>query len=933
MFNIKCRTEYSFRTAYGQVEKILAAGAKGIADRNGTWGHVNFAKAAKKLGIKPVFGVELAIVDDMTVKEKQPYNYMSFFARTDAGLKAIYELTTLATENFYYIPRIDYGVLFDLPSDVAVFSGYLPQLGSLPTNRRDSIFIELSPMSTKKLQDWATGKNFRTIASSDNFYPKITDKEVYEVVAGKDRETRTKAMHLLQDWELREEIPWIQDEAFKNAEELYNECNAKLPKGQMVKYNVEKTLEQMCIEGAIYRKVDLNNQIYSARLKRELDLIKEKQFEDYFYVIADMIVYAKQHMLVGPARGSSCGSLVCYLIGITDIDPIVHDLLFERFIDITREDLPDIDIDFQDERRELVFDYLRKKYGGENVARLGTVSRYKAKSTIGDVAKELGIPAYEVKDIKEAIIERSGGDARAAFCILDTFNTLDIGKTTLERFPQLAVAAEIENHARHNGQHAAGICVTQYPITNYCSVDKRTGAAQIDKKDAEDLNLLKIDALGLRTLTVLQDVLDQVGKTREWLLEQPLDDDKAFSVIRNERYSGIFQFEGFALQNICRQMSISSFEDIAVITALARPGPLTSGGTTEFIKRRTGSKSVEYLHSMTEQMTKVTYGVVVYQEQVMQIAREVGKMSWEDVSSLRKAMSKSLGKEFFDKYWEKFKKGALENGLKEHEAKVIWENINTMGSWAFNRSHAIAYGLVSYWCCLLKSRYPLQFAVACLRHARAEDSTITFLRELTKEGYKYKIFDKHKSQRNWEVVGDKIIGGLINVKGIGEKMAADIINRREKKIDLTARQENLLNNPITPYDRIFECKEKFKEIWDNPADHNIHTPLYCIDEISADRDGQYTFFGRLRTKNLRDLNEAIFVQKRGGRKETKHLNLLNLVVEDDTGNIRCTIDRYKYEKWGKPIIEQGKIDDWYIFKGKVRKGWLCVNVEKWRKLT
>ena len=221
----------------------------------------------------------------------------------------------------------------------------------------------------------------------------------------------------------------------------------------------------------------------------EKGLLSHKNFEDYFYVIADMVKYAKQHMLVGPARGSSAGSLVCYLLDITDIDPLQYDLLFERFIDITRADLPDIDIDFPDDRREMVFEYLRNKYGAEKVAHLGTVSRYKAKSAITEVAKELAIPMWEVNDLKGAIIERSSGDARAAMCIMDTFNDLEIGKKVLEKYPQMKVAADMENHARHNGVHAAGIIVTEEPVHNYCSVSQQSGAAQIDKKDAEDLKL------------------------------------------------------------------------------------------------------------------------------------------------------------------------------------------------------------------------------------------------------------------------------------------------------------------------------------------------------------------------------------------------------------------------------------------------------------
>lgn len=930
MYNLKTRTEYSFRTAFGPIERVIQAGANGIADRHGTWGHVQFSKAMKKANRKPVFGCELAVVMDASLKEKQPVNYMSFFARSNAGLKTIYELVTTATENFYFIPRIDYGHLFDLPEDVIIYSGTLPNYGSLP--RKNNIFIELSPMSNPKMQSFAKEKGYRCVASSDNFYPYIQDKEIYQVLAGGNREDRTKPMFLLDDKEWQRTLPWADPEALLIEAELYKECNAELPFAKMLRYSNPRPLEEMCIEGADRLGLDLSVPAYKQRLERELGLIKEKDFADYFYVVADMVNYAKEHMLVGPARGSSCGSLVCYLIGITDIDPLKHNLLFERFIDITRKDLPDIDIDFQDDRREMVFDYLRKKYGENCVARIGTVMRYKAKSAIVDVSKELNIPAWEVEDVKGAIIERSGGDSRAKFCILDTFNELEVGRETLKKYPQLRIAADIEAHARQSGQHAAGIIVANETVMNYCSFNKKVGSLQIDKKDAEDLNLLKIDALGLRTLSILQDVLDNVGMSREQLLKQNIEDPRAFEIFKQEKFSGIFQFEGFALQNICKQMPIDHFEDIAVITALARPGPLTSGATTEFVKRRTGGSEVKYLHPMTKSITEVTYGVVVYQEQVMQIAREVGKLSWEDVSSLRKAMSKSLGKEYFDTYWVRFLAGAKENGIKEVDAKLIWDNINTMGSWAFNRSHAVAYGMVSYWCALLKALYPLEFAAACLRNSKDENQAKTLLRELDKEGFKFKIFDKEKSQKNWTVVDGELIGGLTNVKGIGEKLAEDIINRRASGKDLTVRQMNLITNPITPYDNLFECRIRFKDMMENPEKYNIHNKIWDICDIDAAQDGEYVVFGKLTTKNLRDLNEAIFLNRRNGRRIDKNSHMLNATIEDDTGVLRISIDRFKYAKLGKPIIEEGKIGDWYLWRGKVRKGWLSLQIDKWRKL-
>jgi DNA-directed DNA polymerase III PolC len=936
MLQIRTRTEYSFRKAYGPINNLIdmADKAMGIADQ-GTWGHVAFNNACKKKNIKPIFGVEIAVVEDAKDRSRQTTNMMAFIAKNNSGLSEIYELVTKSTdrENFYYFPRISYSDLFDISDNVIILSGTHPEWGLLPLARKSDLYIEINPMSSRKSLQFCEEKGFKPVATSDNYYPKVGDKKAYEVLVGMNRMERTKPMHVLNEYELKDAVPWIPDEAIDNTYKIAEMCNVDLPVAQMISFTPEKTLEQMCIDGAPERNIDLKDPVYRDRLRREIDMIASKKFEDYFYVIADMINYAKKHMLVGPARGSSAGSLVCYLTGITDIDPLKFDLLFERFIDVTREDLPDIDIDFQDDRREMVFQYLRDKYGAEKVAHLGTVSRYKAKSTITEVAKELGVPAWEVNDLKGSIIERSSGDARAAMCILDTFNDLEIGRKVLEKYPQMKIAEKMENHARHSGVHAAGIIVTEDPVSKYCSVSAQSGAAQIDKKDAEELNLLKIDALGLRTLSVLQDVLDQVGWEREKLVRFPLDDEESFKVLNKEKYAGIFQFEGYALQSVTRQMKISNFEDICSITALSRPGPLVSGGTTQFIKKKTGVEPVYYIHEMTKESTEVTYGIFVYQEQVMKVAREVGKLSWEEVSQLRRAMSKSLGEEFFDRYWKRFKVGAEENGLDEKKSREIWDSINTMGSMAFNRSHAIAYAMVSYWCCVLKARFPLEFAAACLRNVKDDDQGIKLLREVVREGLGYKPYDKYKSGLNWSVQDGELIGGLIGIKGIGPKLAEDIINRRELKQPLTPRQNNLLDNGETPFDDIFECDRKFGHIKKDPLAHNIKSPIIDIDTLEADSPGTYVFFGKLKEKNLRDLNETVNLAKRGGRRAETHNLWLNMTFEDDTGPIISTVDRFKYPKIGKPIVEDGRIGDWYLIKGVLRKGFRKIYVEKLRKLS
>jgi len=933
VINLANRTEYSFRRAYGQLDKVLAVQGKiaGICDVGGTWGHVNFEKKCKKKGIKPVFGVELAYVKNPELKEKQGAQFIRFLALTNRGLKQIYELTTKSTEQFYYYPRIGPEDINALTDEVVVIVG-----GEISIEIRGNIFFDLSPASGKAGLSWARREGLKLIATSDNFYPEPEHQHAYEVCVGRNAEEKTSPMHILDGWQWRSCVVGTDEEkdsALENAEMIGKMAEVVLPRAELVHPKVTMTLREMCEEAAPRRKIDLTDPVYRDRLDRELMLIAEKKYEDYFFLIADIVKEAKKTMLVGPARGSSSGSLVCYLLEITEVDPIPYDLLFERFIDLNREDLPDIDIDFPDVKREQVFEYIRNKYGSECVAQLGTVSRFKAKSTIGEVAKELDVPAWEVNDLKDAIIERSSGDSRSAFCIMDTFESLDIGKEVLRKFPEMKVAEHIEQHARHSGRHAAGIVVTKDPVSWFCSVDVNAGAAQVDKKDAEELNLLKIDALGLRTLTVLEDCLEQIGWDKSKLLAHDLEDPAAFKVLNDGKFAGVFQYEGYALQSLCHQMTIGSFEDIVSITALARPGPLNSGMATEWLRRRNGEKAVAYDHPSLEPILHTSYGVVIYQENIMQIAREIGGMSWEDVSELRKAMSKSLGQEFFDQYKRKFLDGAVKKGFAGEQAEEFWDKINTFGSWAFNRSHAVAYGMVSYWCLVLKAHYPLEYAAACLRHSKSDDQSVKMLRELHHEGHEHIPFSIEHSQENWSVKDGVLIGGLTGVHGIGAKTAASIAQRRRDGIKPTAAQMRKMENAITPWDMIFECRDRWGHIVENPLANGIRSKLSVLKEITQNSDGTFVVLAKITEKNLRDHNEVVNLNKRGGERIEGQNLYLNMTIEDDTDSMICSIDRFKYLEYGKPIIEGGKIGDWYVFKGRNRKGFRKLYIQRWKKLS
>ena len=935
MNHLRIRTEYSFRGVFGPIAEVLAAAstpAVAITD-SGTWGHAPFYKAARKAGIKPILGVEILVVDNAKQagkeRTKQNGTTMAFLARNEQGLQEIYRLTTLSHQQFYYVPRIDYNDVNAVSNNIYIISGTNPDLERL--RNRGNVFLELSPGNPAWNRRAAGLGKWKRVVCCDNYYPEAKDVDAYEVLAGRDRRSRTTPIHILDEWELRLAIPEAKDVDFEMTDKLAADCNVELPKAMMVRPERPATLYNLCVKGAAQRGVNLKDATYKARLKRELDMIAEKQFEDYFYVIMDMVQEAKKIMFVGPARGSSAGSLVCYLLGITDVDPIVHDLMFERFIDVTRADLPDVDIDFPDTKRDLVFEQLAAKYGPERVGRLGTIMRLKAKSTLDLVGMAQKIPAWELKDLKNSIIERSGGDARAAFCIADTFESLDLGKQMLAKYPGLAIASRLEAHANTSGTHAAGVIVSELPLVGYCSYDK-SGSVQIDKRDAEELDMLKIDVLGLRTLSVLEDCLEQIGKSKEWLNDYPLDDSAAFEIMNEEKFSGIFQFEGYALQSLTRQMKIRDFNDIVAITSLARPGPLHCGAAGEFVARRTGNAPVVHMHPLVEPLTRDTYGTVIYQEQVMAIGRVIGQLSWEDVSALRKAMSKSLGDEFFNQYWEKFRAGARAQKIPEAEARRIWDKICTFGSWAFNKSHAVSYGLISYWCAMLKAHYPLEFAAAGLRNATDKEKAVKILRDLVSEGYEYKAVDPKRSRVNWSVVDGMLLGGLTNIIGVGEKKAADIIERRDSGRGLQPGQIKLLTSPVTPFDDIFEAERRFGDMYRNPTKYKVESG--GIARVADINDpGEYVFIAKIAQINRRDVNEADALARRGGRRINVNNLFLLLTLEDDTGSIKAKISTRDYKRLGKPIVETMKVGDWVLWKGKIKDAeWRMVHLSKYRSL-
>lgn len=916
MIQLRLRTEYSFGETFAPIprviERLQAIGcrAAGIVDGS-TWGHVRWASACREAGIQPLLGVEVAVADDELPTK------MWFLANSEAGLRRLYRATskshrqTVPTKRGA-VPRLYRADVAKLGPEITIFAGevtdgpWLAEIGAV---------LDLSPASrvlNAKKRQIAAAHNLRVVAISDNAYAFEEDRTVFELASRGG--LKPSPQHILAELDHQEESARIAEACTSLA----------LPKAPMIHFSGD--LERECREGIISRGMQAKwNDTYEQRLLYELKLIKDKDYESYFLVVSDMVRFAKQYMLVGPSRGSAAGSLVCYLSRITEIDPLPPGLFFERFIDVTRTDLPDIDLDFPDDKRAMVFEYMADKYGIANVAKIGTISEFRPKSALIQVCKALNIPPTATAAVKVAMIERSSADSRANNCLEDTFSLTDPGKQFIAAYPEASKAALLEGHASHSGVHAAGLLVCNDEITNYATVDAH-GIAHVEKGAAEQLGLLKIDVLGLRTLGILEDS----GIPIDWY-NLPFDDPLVYDVFNQGRMCGIFQFEGNALREISRQVRFKTLREIDAVTALARPGPFGGGVTEEYIQRMNG-KQYAPIHPLVERHMLDTYGLPVYQEQTLAIVREIGRFDWKDTSTIRKVMSKRMGKEFFDTFWARFKKGAAEQGISEQDAAATWAMINSSGAWAMNKAHTFSYAVISYWTAYLKARHPLEFAAANLRSAKNEDSAIQLLREMVGEGIQYKPFDLALSEENWSAKDGVLVGGFLALKGFGSVKARKFVAARDAGI-LTEKQKEEVAKALNAFDNIFPMQTSYGHLYADPRGNDIAADkVFKIGELDGTQNDSCVFLGELVYKNMRNANEGINVKKRGGRMETGPLEFIDLCIRDDTGVILARVNRFDYERMGKEINEQIPAGAHLMIRARFSEGFRFGFIQRWKLL-
>jgi DNA polymerase-3 subunit alpha len=761
------------------------------------------------------------------------YNHIILLAKDDVGLKNLQKLSQIAwTEGYYHKPRIDIDSLWEFGDGIIVLSGCMNGLISKAIELGDNdkareyvkmfknrfgkdFYIEVQAHNPVELNiallKLADEFGVKPVATGDCHFAKKEERDLEELLlilstkpsqnkeadyeSGRQRSTVLDRFdHIYPDRPIsfadinvyiqsRIEIETdfinagferkdIYESSVEIADkvELYD-FHENLDLLPVPKKNALKTLKEMCDKSLVEKGLD--NETYKERLQEELQVIADKNFASYFLIVGDMVGWAKDNkIMVGPGRGSAAGSLVCYLMGITDVDPIKFDLLFFRFINPERNDFPDIDTDFMDRRRGEVKDYLRKKF--KHVASISTYTYFKDKGVIRDVARAFLIPLGEVNKALKGV---------------ETFDEYEISPSTAEfrsKYPEVTkYASMLRGKIRGNGMHAAGVVVAKDDISKYVpietrkdpddSVSGRIPVVAYDMEQTADLGLIKLDVLGLKTLSVIDDAINIIKKNKGKdivLKDIPLDDSAVFVDLSSGFTKGVFQAEATPYTNLLMKMGVDNFEDLAASNALVRPGAMNTVGGS-YIRRKRGEEMTTYAHPIMQEFTKRTYGVIIYQEQVMQACVYLGGMSWADADKVRKIIGKKKDASEFDVYKDQFIKGASQH-ITEEDAIKLWHDFEAHAGYSFNRSHAIAYSMLSYYTAWLKHYYPIEFMFAILKNEKDKDARTDYLLEAKRLGIKVLLPHVNESDLDFSIQGNALRFGLSDVKYISDKVGTKI---------------------------------------------------------------------------------------------------------------------------------------------------------------
>src|SRR5947208_3273950 len=825
--------------------KGLGMPAVAMTDHGNIFGAVHFVNAAKAAGIKPIIGCELYVCkkDDHRIARTPPegdtYNHLLVLAETDEGYRNLVKITSEASlHGFYYKPRISKKYLAEHSKGLIALSGCLKgEVAERLTEGKydeakkaaayfgdifgkDNFFLEIQDQGLE-LEHQIHPDLFRLekelgiplVATNDSHYICEDDAQAHDVLVcvqtGKsvhdtNRLKFTGDQFFVKNYAQMRKVFDGAPQVLERTLAIAERCSVSLHKVKNpfphfdvpAGFTLDTYFEHVAREGFAKRAEELRRvqaagklkhplSEYEQRLAREIATIRQMKFPGYFLIVWDFIRYAKENSIpVGPGRGSAAGSLVSYAMGITDIDPLQHELLFERFLNPERVSLPDIDIDFCMNRRGEVINYVTQKYGRDNVAQIITFGTMAAKAAIKDVGRAMGIPYNEVDRIAKMV------PATLNITLEQALNDSPALQAAYDKEPQvkelLDTARKLEGLVRNAGVHAAGVVIASEPLINLVPLHRTKNeeiVTAFDMKAIEKMGLLKMDFLGLTTLTVLTDALrliEQRQGSRLDLTAISLDDAETYQrFFHHGLTSGVFQFESHGMRDVLRRYQPNSVEDLTALNALYRPGPIQGGMIDDFIERKHGRKKIEYELPELKEILEETLGVIVYQEQVMQIANRLAGYSLGEADLLRRAMGKKKADEMA-KQRERFVEGAVQRGFPQKKIEKIFDLMAQFAGYGFNKSHSAAYALLAYHTAYLKTRYPFEFMAALLTSVTGNtDDVVKYINECREMGIAVEPPDINVSDANFTPHGSAIRFGLAAVKNVGGNAIESIVAARK----------------------------------------------------------------------------------------------------------------------------------------------------------
>lgn len=850
--HLHVHTEYSLLDGFSRVKTLVKrAKEKGmtavaITDHGCMFGAIDFYKAAKAEGIKPIIGCEVYTAPRKLTDKDPNYDkhqgHLVLLAKDMTGYKNLIKIVSKSyVDGFYYKPRTDMDELKKhsqglialsacLAGDVprAIMNGNYDKARKLAMEYREifgngNYYLEIQDHGLPEQKQVNTEVvrlsrelNIPLVATNDVHYVDKDDAKIQDILMCLqmqktiDDENRMKfpsdEFYLKSREEMEQLFPEL-EEALDNTNEIAERCNVEFEfhKYHLPRYDVPEGyttngyFRELCQKGLVERYGEDCPEEYKERLEYELNTIENMGYVEYFLIVWDFINFAKQNnIMVGPGRGSAAGSIVAYTLKITDIDPMKYSLLFERFLNPERVSMPDIDIDFCYERREEVIDYVKRKYGEDHVAQIITFGTMGAKIAIRDVARVLNVSYNKADQIAKEIPFELGMTIDKA---MDSNPTLvELYESDAEAREVIDISKRLEGTLRHASTHAAGVVIARNPVDEYVPLYKHQDSitTQFTMTTLEELGLLKMDFLGLRTLTVIRDALDLIELNRDIkgytehidFSKMEYDDDEVFETLSQGNTLGVFQLESSGMRNFMKQLKPNSFEDIVAGISLFRPGPMDSIPT--YIENKNNPEKVTYINDKLRPILEVTYGCLVYQEQVMQVVRDLAGYSYGRSDLVRRAMSKKKmdvmeeerqyfihGK--FDDEGNIEIPGCIRNGISEEDANKIFDDMIDFARYAFNKSHAAAYGVLAYETAYLKVHYPVEFMAALMTSIMGNsDKVVEYIRECNAIGIPVNPPDINKSFSKFSVEGDSIRFGLAAVKNVGVNIIENIVKEREE---------------------------------------------------------------------------------------------------------------------------------------------------------